>query len=97
MDRNDSRHYHCSRCGASWEIPFTPSNELRNAVRSLIRSGSRMGAIGKLKAEGWDLVACKATVYHITDNAAKCHRCPGQLQPESDGDCPRCGALNLDW
>jgi hypothetical protein len=91
-------HFHCAKCGADWQLPFTVSHAVREDAAKFVRASLMIAAIQRLCAEKMGLKACKATVSHISRDSGQCHRCSSILPDRGKtGNCLKWGALNIDW
>jgi hypothetical protein len=92
------RVVNCQRCGASVPI-LNLTSELEREIFDTATRVGRMQAILKLKEKaGVGLPEGKAVIYHLCDDAAKCHRCGQELiEDKKEINCPKCHLLNLRW
>lgn len=86
----------CSICIPT-NVPDEMTREQKNHIASLVRSSEPILAIHQIKDFlNVPLIDAKNIALHVTSRKGYCHYCNGILV-ESEGNCPKCNRLNLDW
>ena len=88
--------YKCSQCIPT-NVPNEMTPEQKSYIASLVRKSEPILAMREIKEFlNLPLIDAKNIALHITSTKGYCHRCNNVLV-ESEGNCPKCNRLNLDW
>jgi hypothetical protein len=92
------QEFHCNKCDAKWLSPLAFDPVIAREVASLIRNGSTITGIRKLRdVTGLGLRDAKGIVQHMTRATGRCQQCDTMLSGGGVLVCGGCGSLNYDW
>ena len=90
--------FHCTRCGAGFEIPTDLPEAVKQAAAQFAREGSRVRAMDLLRRQAaLPLDKAKCIALHLATPKGTCHRCRSLLSEDSVSICAKCHSLNLNW
>lgn len=88
--------YKCSKCYPT-NVPDNLSDEQKSQIAFQVRELNAIKAMQDLKNSlNLSLTDSKNIVLHITRTKGLCHHCKNALS-NNEGNCLKCGRLNLDW
>ena len=86
--------YECKNCLPT-NIPDDWTIEKKSEVAKLVRKYGKIRAVQLFCPVGMAWGDAKNISFHVTEEKRFC-RCKTELV-EYEGQCPKCGRLNLDW
>ena len=88
----------CPRCTAVFPDLSALDHAMRVSVRGKGASEPSFAGVEVLKRRfSWDVREAKTIFTHLTREPGTCHRCQAPLGEVTEGKCPSCSSINLDW